>query len=462
MRRILLPLLAAVLGCRAYPVDAPPRIEGLVAAVASAGALPAPSADTLYLPLPTAAPAPASLPGPPDLPTLWSLALAHNPSLREAAAEVEVARGRSVQAAQYPNPRLAYSQENLGTSPNAAGAVKFEITQEIVTGGKRGLDVAIASGAADEAGLASLGRKFDVLTRVRRAYYEYLGALDAVRVNEETVASLDQGLRITRQQVEVIKTRPRTDLLRIDALLEEARIRLAGSRVNLEAAWQQLASEVGVARLAPPPTPGSYPPGIPAWDPPAVVRRVQETNTELKRAGLDVRRAHLEIERARAEVIPNVTVGGGYSRDFAENLQGAILSADVPLPLWDRKQGRIHEAEAHLVQAQAAVQSTAARLGRETTAALARYQAARQQVERMTTLVVPRLQESVDLLRRSYQAGAAQTTFADVLSAEQALDAARLTLAERRQAVWLAVADLQGLMQLDLDGDLPPPAGPPH
>lgn len=462
MRRILPPLLAAVLGCRACPVDAPPRLEGPVAAVAPAGALLAPPAEPLSLP-PLMSPAiPASLPGPPDLPALWSLALAHNPSLREAAAEVEAARGRSIQAAQYPNPRLAYSQENLGTSPNAAGAVKFVITQEIVTGGKRGLDVAIASGAADEAKLAALGRKFDVLTRVRRAYYEYLGAFEAVRVNEETVASLDQGLRITREQVEVIKSRPRTDLLRIDALLEEARIRLAGSRVNLEAAWQQLASEVGVPQLAPPTAPGSFPAALPAWDSAAVLRRVQEANTELKRAGLEVRRAHLEVERARAEVIPNVTVGGGYSRDFAENLQGAILSAEAPLPIWDRKQGRIHEAEAHVIQAQAAVQTTAARLGRETTAALARYQAARQQVERMTTLVVPRLRESVDLLRRSYQAGAAQTTFADVLSAEQALDAARLTLAERRQAVWLAVADLQGLMQLGLDDDLPPPVGQSH
>ena len=44
-----------------------------------------------------------------------------------------------------------------------------------------------------------------------------------------------------------------------------------------------------------------------------------------------------------------------------------------------------------------------------------------------------------------------QTTFADVLSADQALYAAQLTVAERRQALWLAVADLQGLMQLDID-----------
>jgi outer membrane protein, heavy metal efflux system len=311
--------------------------------------------------------------------------------------------------------------------------------------------VAIAAEGADEASLALLGRKFDVLTRIRRAYYEYLGGRNTVRVNEETVGSLEQGLEITRKQVEEAKTRPRTDLLRIDALLEEARIRLASSRINLDAAWKQLVFEVGLPELAPPETPVDFPEKAPPWDPEAIVQRVQQANTELKRAALDVHRASLEVERARAEAVPNVMVGGGYSRDFAENLQGAIISLESSLPLWDRKQGRIHEAESHWAGAHAAQRSTAARLSRETVAAIARYQAAREHGERLARVVVPRLKESVDLLRKSYQAGAAQTTFADVLSADQALYAARLTLAERRQALWLAIADLQGLMQLDVD-----------
>jgi cobalt-zinc-cadmium efflux system outer membrane protein len=389
-----------------------------------------------------------------DLPTLWNLALTNNPSLREASAEVEAALGRRIQAAKYPNPHLAYSQDNLGTSVEPAGAVKVEITQEILTGAKRRLDMAIAAQGTEEASLALLARKFDVLTRIRRAYYEYLGGLQTVRANEETVASLEQGLLITRKQVEEVKTRPRTDLLRIEALLEEARIRLATSRLNSKAAWQQLVSEIGMPELLPREEPGEFPEKVPPWDPPTIIQRVQGANTEMKRAALDIRRARLEVERARAEAVPNVTVGGGYSHDFAENLQGATLSLDTPLPVWDRKQGRIHEAESHWAGAQAAERSTAARLSRETAAAIARYQGARQQVERLAGGVVPRLQESVYLLLRSYQAGAPQTTFADVLSADQALYAALLTLAETRQVLWLAIADLQGLMQLDIDEDL--------
>src|SRR5438132_6156748 len=213
MRRLLMPLAAMVLGCQAYSVHVPLRVERQVAAMASARALPDLSASMVILPS-TAAEHPVTTLTSLDLPVLWNLALANNPSLREAAAEVEAALGKRIQAAKYPNPRLAYSQENLGTSVEPAGAVKVHITQEILTAGKRPLDVAIAAEGFDEASLALLGRKFDVLTRIRRATYDYLGGLNTVRLNEETVTSLEQGFEITRKQVEEAKTRPRTDLLR--------------------------------------------------------------------------------------------------------------------------------------------------------------------------------------------------------------------------------------------------------
>jgi cobalt-zinc-cadmium efflux system outer membrane protein len=448
---MLLPLAATFVGCQAYSVHVPLRVETDVAAVATVRVLP----DSFTVP---ANPAPAAEHPVPltslDLSVLWNLALANNSSLREAAAEVEAALGRRVQAAKYPNPRLALSQENLGTSVEPAGAVKVQIAQEILTAGKRPLDVAIAAKGQDDAFLALLGRKFDVLTRIRRAYYDYLGALHTLRVNEETVVSLEQGFEITRKQVEEAKTRPRTDLLRQGALLEEARIRSASSRVSLDAAWKQLAAETGTPELPRPDVSVDFPEKAPRWGPTEISQRVQEANTELKRAALDVQRAGLEMERGRAEAIPNVTLGGGYNRDFAENLQGAIINVETALPLWDRKQGRIHEAQARWVGAQAAQRTTATRLSRETTAAIARYETARAHVEKLTSMVVPQLKESVDLLRRSYQAGALQTTFADVLSAEQALYAARLSLVERQQAMWQAIADLQGLMQLDVNEEL--------
>jgi cobalt-zinc-cadmium efflux system outer membrane protein len=445
MRRLFIPLVSLLAGCRACPVDVAAEVEAQAAAVAPVRATP------------EALPCGADEPAPPeglDLLALWQLALANNPALREAAADVEAARGRLLQAGKYPNPRVGYTEEELGTRQNAAGAIAVVVNQAIVTAGKRGLDVAIAARGTDAASLALLGRKFEVLTRLRRAYYDYLGWRYAVAVDEEVLDALHKGVEITRKQVEEVQLRPRADLLRLQAVLEEAKITRDRSRVSREAAWRQLAAEVGVPGLAVPEAGREWNDAVPQWEAAAVVGRVLAANTELKQAALEADQARLEVERAQAEAVPNVTVGGGYSRNFAENEAGAIVSVETDLPFWDRKQGRGHEARARWAKAQAARRTIALRLHRDTAEAFGRYQAARQQFDGLNKEVLPRLVESLNLVRRSYQAGGAQITFADVLLAEQTLNDTRLRVTEVRRELWRAIADLQGLMELDVDEDM--------
>jgi outer membrane protein TolC len=68
----------------------------------------------------------------------------------------------------------------------------------------------------------------------------------------------------------------------------------------------------------------------------------------------------------------------------------------------------------------------------------------------LTEEVLPRLKQSLEEVRKGYLAGAAQLGFADVILAEQSYNAARLRLADTRRELWRAVADLEGLMQLDV------------
>ena len=448
MRRLIFLTLFLLAGCRNCPVEVPLSVEAHVAAVAQVRSAPE------LVPSLGSVPPPETV----DLPSFWNLTLANNPSLREAAAALEAARGRFIQATKYPNPQVTYSQENIGTSKDAIGATRVEITQEILTASKRPLDLAIAARGADTASLALLGRKFEVLTHVRRAYYEYVGSVEIVRASTEIVATFEEDVKNTRRLVEELKTRPRRDLVRIEAMLEEAQINLARSQVNQEAAWRELAAQVGVPQLPMPSAASDLPEKPPKWDANLIVQRVLAANTELKQATVRAEQARLQIDRAKADAVPNITVGSGYGRNFAdpEAETGAIISLQAPLPLWDRKQGRIHEAEAQWAQTQAAVGSTALRLTQQTAAAFGRYEADRQQVERLVKAVVPRLSNSVELMRKGYQAGGADVTFVDLLLAEQSLNTARLTLAEARRDWWLAIADLQNQMQLDLSEELAP------
>jgi len=111
------------------------------------------------------------------------------------------------------------------------------------------------------------------------------------------------------------------------------------------------------------------------------------------------------------------------------------------------------EAEARWARAQAALTTTANRLRRDTAEAFGRYQAALRQEEGLRTQVIPRLEESAKLVRESYQGKGGQITFTDVLLAEQALNEALLHLEESRRELWRAVADLEGLMQMEIGED---------
>jgi cobalt-zinc-cadmium efflux system outer membrane protein len=412
--------------------------------------------------VPAAATAPVQAPaGRLDLPVIWDLALVNNPTLRESAADVEAARGRLIQAGLYPNPRFLFANDTIGSPIARPGNTAFEFNQEIVTGGKRRLDVAVARRETDATTLGLTGRKFEVLTRVRRAYYDYLALWALYKEYDEIVAALDRGIEVTRQLVEVAKTRPRTDLIRLEALREEAMINRDRTRDTLHGVWRQLAAEVGVAELPAATEVGILPDNPPAWDDTAVINRVLTTHSAIRQAAVEADRARLAVERARAGAIPNVIVGGGFNQDRTDETSGGMVTVETALPVWNRQQGAVHEANARLAFARAAIRSTETRLTRETADATARYRAAARQVERLEAEVIPRLRESLDLVLKAYQAGSAQVTFSDVLTTEQNLLTARVTLAEARRSLWQAVADLEGLMQLDVGEEWSPyPAGP--
>ncbi len=447
MRWLLVGTLLAAVGCRNCCVDLSPTVEARVAAVAHARAASSPAAMEMDSPI---------LGEPIELPALWSLALAHNPALREAAADVESARGRLVQAGKYPNPRFIFEQEALGTTDAPAGTIRLQLNQEIVTGGKRRLDMAIATRGTNVASLALLARKYDVLTRIRRAYYEYLGWEYTLNVNDENVAVLQKAVNTIEEALKQGKAEPRVNLLRIQALLEEAKINQIRSQVNRDGAWRRLALEIGLSHLPMPAKTVKLPASVPEWNLKRLEERVLSSHAELQQAGFEVERARLEVGRARAEAVPNVQVGGGYTRSFLEHSAGAIVSAETALPLWDRKQGLLHEAEAKWARAQAALRNTTDRLTQDTVEAFTRYEGARHQVQRLTAEVLPRLEKSLDDVLKRYQSGAAQV-FLDVLVAEESYNDTRVKLADARRELWRAIADLQGLMQLDVDEELGSP-----
>src|SRR6266568_358377 len=71
---------------------------------------------------------------------LEQMALEHNPTLRQASANIDVARGWAQQAGLYPNPTVGYVGERIGSAGTAGEMQGLFIDQTIVTAGKLSLD----------------------------------------------------------------------------------------------------------------------------------------------------------------------------------------------------------------------------------------------------------------------------------------------------------------------------------
>ena len=106
---------------------------------------------------------------------LEDLALANNPEMVQASADVTAATGGAVQAGVHPNPTFGYEADTVGSlgTRNYQGVYG---TQLIKTAGKLGLARAVANVDLLNAQLTLRRTRFDLLSRVKAAYFAVLVA----------------------------------------------------------------------------------------------------------------------------------------------------------------------------------------------------------------------------------------------------------------------------------------------
>ena len=138
-------------------------------------------------------PQPGSGGKPYTLEELQRLAAANNPTLVQAASDVQAAQGILIQAKTYPNPILSYLQDTSNNN-NIAGVQGGTIDQTIITGGKMKLGVAAAQKDLDNAVLALKRARMDLATSVRNAYFTVLVDVETLIVTRAWCSSATRSI----------------------------------------------------------------------------------------------------------------------------------------------------------------------------------------------------------------------------------------------------------------------------
>jgi cobalt-zinc-cadmium efflux system outer membrane protein len=341
-----------------------------------------------------------------SLEKVFRLVLEGNPRLKAGDYELGALGGRKLQAGRRPNPEFATILENFGGT-NGIGfgqsaEATFSLTQKFELGGKRKLRVRAVE-AEEKVALQELALlRAQLLAVAAENFARILAAQEQCKNRQEL---LDLAIRtdsIVRERVTAGKVSP-IEQSRSAVTLETARLEAE------QAEKEQIAAKESLAGLW-----GGHGDDFLKVSGAFHLSRAMEqisslppliSSPEVKRAAalLDFQRALLEVDSASRK--PDIALGGGWRRLNQYGGSAWVATLSLPLPLLDRKQGAITEAQNRIsksVQQQKAVEQMVLANWLETRRVA---EAAYLEATSLRTSILPSAQSAFSSLEEGYRLG---------------------------------------------------------
>jgi cobalt-zinc-cadmium efflux system outer membrane protein len=351
-----------------------------------------------------------------------------NPQLAMARARVLEAEGMREQAGLVPNPSLYASSENTplgGSQPFTFGNDTDDyvyLIEKIELGGKRSRRVAFASEDVGQMSIQSEVAMHQLLARVATAYWMAAGSAALDQLYKREVNTLDDIVDYNRARVQKGAT-AEADLIRIqlesDRLKAQARLAAEQARRFLIALYREMGAT-------------AFPESVVFTDRiddlaeirPPDLQTVLRDRPEIRAAREGVKQAEANFDLQRANAVPDPELMAGYKR-FSGSGQYTgqntlFFGFQVPLPIFDRNQGKIAAAQAKVLGAKDAVTDREIAIRAEVASALSDYGSRRQALLKVLPRMAQRAAVSDQIAEGAYRLGGA-----DIL---RFLDATRMDI----------------------------------
>ncbi|MGC2211151.1 MAG: TolC family protein [Candidatus Korobacteraceae bacterium] len=310
-----------------------------------------------------------------DLRTLSLAALYFHPSVEAARARLAEAEAAILTAGARPNPSLS-----IAPGVPSPWLLNLDFAVPIETAGKRGHRIQSARSLNQAALLDLADAAWKVRSGVRLALLNCVLAsrnLDALRAEEELRAGqvklLEQRLtvgEIARPEVDAARielSKTHLAIAEAEGKVSESRAALAASMTvptasldGMDFAWAELDS----------------PPAAESLSPAAIQRDAVLDRLDVRRALAQYAAAEADLQLEIAKQYPDLQIGPGYT--YEEGHSYFTLGLSATLPVFNRNQGPIAEAEARRREVAAAFVEKQTQVIAESETSLARYVSALQ------------------------------------------------------------------------------------
>ena len=333
---------------------------------------------------------------------------------------IEYTKGQEVTARLFPNPFLSVGTQSSytqGRTLSNSGQLFTQVAQLFELAGKRGYRIESAgfgtqsAEAAFEDAVRQLGftvkdtyyriqlaQRRLVLAEENRERFSRILGINTIRFNKGYIAEVDL-IRIRLQVVDfhsqVIHALQEAESARGDL---RQLLRLSPKTV------MELTTELGFRRIDP------------DVEKLQVTALAERPDIRAKRYTMSQRESDLKL--AKAYRIPDVTIGAGYAIQGAQgpdNPGQVALNAGIPLPLFNRNQGGILQAEVSLQSAEADLDKTVNVVENEVEVAYRNLLQSRRLVETYFGEVLKDALSTLAIVERAYERGGA--TILDLLDA---------------------------------------------
>jgi cobalt-zinc-cadmium efflux system outer membrane protein len=183
-------------------------------------------------------------------------------------------------------------------------------------------------------------------------------------------------------------------------------------------------------------------PALLDWD--GQLARITAASPEMAAALADVARAQAALQRACVEPIPDINTQVVVQVDNATEDTITGVQVGMPLPIWNRNQGGIRQAEAEILEARRNAERVELDLKRRLAIAFQAFTTARSQAEIYSGQILPKAQESFELVQRGYVLG--EIGYLDYLSAQRTYSQTNLAYLEALSMLWANWNEIEGLL----------------
>jgi len=381
------------------------------------------------------------------------LAAASNPTLRQAETEIRAAKARTRQAGLYPNPSIGYTGDEIRGGSVNGGKQGFFVEQTVVTGGKLDKTRNVFEQEGRVAQLEAEEQKTRVETSVKIEFYEVLAAQELLDLRR---ALTHIGQLHLQSQEQLARTGQVDETEELETEIDVQRLHLAALEQEnvLREHWRRLADLIGQPELQQATVAGDLEHDWPEINEEKTLATIAQQSPASRIADASAMRAYAQVLQTKSEVIPDINLLGGLEHNYepigagplATGWQG-FAEVSVQVPIYNRNQGNIEEAQAEQDRAQLEKQRIQLVFREQAASMLDEYATAKLVATQYREEILPRARKANALMTEKY--GQMQASYPRMLETRRKNFQLEAEYVRALETVWATSLALQGFLLTD-------------